>query len=340
MACRKCGSDWKTPTGNDCNRCPHCDKQQLFQARKQGRWVEPTQVKQCVQCEKQFTAVGVKHIKQKILCDDPACRKAHRKAGSKRRRSGLFVGPRPNGKCKEERFCKRCGKGPLGRNQKEYCGRKCAGSDAREFKRGFMGQPAELRRATAFASWFVDYWEPQRPRRRKLYKTRPPCQKCGKEINSGSSRFCSYWCFKNWRGIRQCDVCGVDVPNSNSFSKCRCDTCKERLRKESNRKGKNRCGRNHRQRARHHGVSYTPVPVKAVYERDGYRCQICMRRCLKSAMFSKIDGRIHPLSPTIDHIVPMACGGNHEPGNLQTACHACNSAKGARAAGQLRMAFL
>lgn len=342
MACKKCGSDWVTALGCDCKTCPHCCKQQRHKARSEGRWVEPTAEKLCEECGAKFTAVGLHDIKLRVLCHDPQCRKSRKKKVTKasraRRAEGVFVLPR---KQKQKRCCKfsKCGKELTRRDQKEYCDRACyfAAIDAGEQQ--FKGRVRD--EWAGLVDWAYE-WDALRPRPRKKRRgsVRPPCQHCGKEINSGSSRFCSYACVKNWRGTRQCDACGVDVPRSNSFSKCRCETCRERLRKEANRRGKNRCGRNHRQRARHHGVAYLPVPVKAVYERDGYRCQICRRRCLKSAMFSKTDGRIHPRSPTIDHIVPMACGGNHEPGNLQTACHACNSAKGARAAGQLRLAFV
>lgn len=240
-------------------------------------------------------------------------------------------------------YCQHCGeviaRERCGNDSRKYCGKPCYFAAIKTGKQQFKGR---VRGEWAgLVDWAYD-WEAQRPklRKRRCRRLRPPCQNCGKEINSGASKFCSFACVNNWRGTRQCDVCGVDVPHSNSFSKCRCDACKERLRLEASRRAKNKCGRNHRQRARHHGVAYLPVPVRAVYERDGYRCQICNRRCLRSAMFSKADGRIHPRSPTIDHIVPMACGGNHEPGNLQTACHACNSSKGARSKGQLRMAFL
>jgi 5-methylcytosine-specific restriction endonuclease McrA len=36
------------------------------------------------------------------------------------------------------------------------------------------------------------------------------------------------------------------------------------------------------------------------------------------------------MSPTIDHILPLARGGTHEPSNVQAAHFGCNAAKGAR----------
>jgi HNH endonuclease len=72
------------------------------------------------------------------------------------------------------------------------------------------------------------------------------------------------------------------------------------------------------------------IDPAAVFERDGYRCQICKR---------KTRGR-HPAkrSPTIDHIIPLAKGGDHSYLNVQCACFECNSTKGERAANdQLRL---
>jgi 5-methylcytosine-specific restriction endonuclease McrA len=56
-------------------------------------------------------------------------------------------------------------------------------------------------------------------------------------------------------------------------------------------------------------------------------------------LVSKRNGRPHPRSPTIDHIVAMSCGGGHVPHNVQLSCWSCNVAKGARRIGQLRLAI-
>jgi 5-methylcytosine-specific restriction endonuclease McrA len=73
-----------------------------------------------------------------------------------------------------------------------------------------------------------------------------------------------------------------------------------------------------------------------VFERDGYKCQLCMRKCLHK--FTIVNDVPHPLSPTIDHIVAISLGINgHTWDNVQCACWECNVAKGARAVGQLRL---
>lgn len=356
MACRKCGSDWVTPRGRDCNRCPHCDKGKLFEARRAGRWIEPKQEKQCVNCSNTFTAVGVKDIKQRILCDRPECRKEHRKANKERRESGVFIGPRPSAEKKQNRFCKRCGKGPLNRNQKEYCGRSCF------FAARASGEQPWDRTNTKKAYWHVGGPYAGAPSARlvaliskahiaiqcagnALFKlaekelARPKCETCGCPCKDGASRFCSRRCNKQWRGLRPCELCGTSVQDANAYSKCRCKVCKTKEKTKANRRQKQKYGRNHRQRARHHGVKYVSIPVREIYERDGWTCQICNRRCRRFFLVSKRDGRPHPRSPTIDHIRSMAEGGNHERSNVQLACFECNTKKGAASRGQLRLAL-
>lgn len=73
---------------------------------------------------------------------------------------------------------------------------------------------------------------------------------------------------------------------------------------------------------------------KRIFERDRWICQLCGRRVKRSAVAP------HPKSPTIDHIVPLAEGGRHEPANVQCAHFICNALKGAGVAGageQLRL---
>jgi hypothetical protein len=166
---------------------------------------------------------------------------------------------------------------------------------------------------------------------------RPTCENCGCPCKDGASRFCSLSCLKKWRGLRLCELCGAKVQDATAYSKCRCKSCKAKEKTKANRRQKQKYGRNHRQRARRHGVAYTSIPVREIYERDGWKCQICNRRCKQAFLVSKRDGRPHPRSPTLDHIRSMANGGKHERSNLQLACFECNTKKGANSRGQLRL---
>lgn len=69
------------------------------------------------------------------------------------------------------------------------------------------------------------------------------------------------------------------------------------------------------------------VHRKKVFEADGYRCHLCGKKTDKTKHVP------HPKAPTIDHIIPLALGGTHEPVNCRTACFRCNSSKSHRLAG-------
>lgn len=65
-----------------------------------------------------------------------------------------------------------------------------------------------------------------------------------------------------------------------------------------------------------------------IYERDGWRCQLCRKPVDRDKSVP------HPLAPTLDHIIPLARGGTHEPANCQCAHFLCNSLKGDRGSGE------
>jgi predicted nucleic acid-binding Zn ribbon protein len=92
-------------------------------------------------------------------------------------------------------------------------------------------------------------------------------------------------------------------------------------------------GRKDRIRAmRQMGVVVELFDPAVIFERDGWRCQLCGKAVRRSAKVP------HPLAPTVDHIVPVSRGGDHVPSNVQCAHFACNNRKGARAANdQLRL---
>lgn len=59
----------------------------------------------------------------------------------------------------------------------------------------------------------------------------------------------------------------------------------------------------------------------AVFIRDEWICQLCHEPVDRSVVVP------HPLSPTVDHIVPIVAGGQHTLENLQTAHFTCNCQK-------------
>lgn len=67
-----------------------------------------------------------------------------------------------------------------------------------------------------------------------------------------------------------------------------------------------------------------------VFERDGWKCQVCGVSTPKSRRGTK-----HRSAPELDHAVPLAMGGEHTLNNLQCCCRRCNLWKGSsRVVGQ------
>lgn len=80
----------------------------------------------------------------------------------------------------------------------------------------------------------------------------------------------------------------------------------------------------HARRARKHEAFVESVSVDVVASRDGFSCGICKTRVDMSVQYPD------PLSRSLDHVVPLALGGEHSYANTQLAHLACNVSKGAR----------
>lgn len=105
---------------------------------------------------------------------------------------------------------------------------------------------------------------------------------------------------------------------------CRCGDWFTIIDQLENRYCSTRCARadgRDRRRARKREAFVENVYRAKVFERDGWRCQICRRKVDRSKAVP------HPKAPTLDHIIPLAKGGTHEPRNAQLACFACNCRK-------------
>ena len=71
------------------------------------------------------------------------------------------------------------------------------------------------------------------------------------------------------------------------------------------------------------------VPLSELIERDGGVCQLCGEQVDKTDCFFDHDGNFHTgrMYPTVDHIVPLAKGGETTWENVQLAHFHCNSRK-------------
>jgi hypothetical protein len=132
MACRKCGSGWTTIHGADRASCPECCKIARCVERKAGRYRDPVQVKQCVECGSEFAATGLADIAKRSCCTS-ACQESHRAKAlrSYRRRyeSQTYKAAKseasPAPRKRDRPRCAMCGNECKSENSKKYCSRKC-----------------------------------------------------------------------------------------------------------------------------------------------------------------------------------------------------------------------
>lgn len=79
-----------------------------------------------------------------------------------------------------------------------------------------------------------------------------------------------------------------------------------------------------RYRARLKNAFVEKIDYKEIYIRDNYVCQICGEPVKMNEKYP------HPLSSSIDHIIPLAKGGTHERKNVQLSHLTCNLHKQAK----------
>ena len=142
--------------------------------------------------------------------------------------------------------------------------------------------------------------------------------------------------FLNREGI--CEICGKPYTVKEYVESCGLkkaqdngvcsDECRRKKLNRSVRDSRKRRGVSdtHRARARKYGCAYdSSVTLPKLIKRDGLRCAICGEMCdPNDRSWNKNMGA---MSPTIDHIIPMAKGGGHVWDNVQVAHAICNSYK-------------
>lgn len=62
---------------------------------------------------------------------------------------------------------------------------------------------------------------------------------------------------------------------------------------------------------------------REIFERDKWMCHLCRKKVHRKKVSP------HPMSPTLDHVIPLADGGEHSRANVRTAHFICNAIKGA-----------
>lgn len=121
---------------------------------------------------------------------------------------------------------------------------------------------------------------------------------------------------------RRC-VCGVYVTQKGYRLCSVCSGARAKAGKATARKAG---------KLRRRGARVESVDLLKVLERDGWRCQLCGRKTP-----ARLRGSFDPRAPEVDHILPIAAGGEHSYRNTQCSCRACNIAKASTPRGQMRL---
>lgn len=160
------------------------------------------------------------------------------------------------------------------------------------------------------------------------------CLQCDKKIvsplpNRKVRKFCNVNCRDafNWkREPFECRGCGKNVvPEYGRRQRYYCNkSCSEN---HNRRIGKAK------RKALIRGATFSEnVDPFKVFDRDGWRCQICLRKTPKSKR-----GTVDDRAPELDHIVPLSKGGTHSYNNTQCTCRRCNGLKSDNVYGQIPM---
>lgn len=129
-----------------------------------------------------------------------------------------------------------------------------------------------------------------------------------------------------------CIDCGAHVPRRKHMRPV-CAPCRDKKRSmarqsaRANRKGSpayRKAKLAYKVRRRNREVAIEAFDPIRVLERDGWRCYLCGVETPKA-----LRGQMVPNAPEVDHVVPLAAGGEHSMKNTRCACRQCNGKKGA-----------
>jgi len=112
--------------------------------------------------------------------------------------------------------------------------------------------------------------------------------------------------------IKECEICKKELKTWKKSQKVHAGLCQERWE---------RIGKNLRMRrymSKKNGVK----DIRIVFVDSVGTCQLCGRKLSLRTKYP------HARSCSMDHIIPISCGGVDEYYNLQLACFECNSNKG------------
>lgn len=152
------------------------------------------------------------------------------------------------------------------------------------------------------------------------------CAYCGgdthRSVTGAPRTYCSKRCsdsagYRRRRATQpRCNIPGCDRP---SHSQGMCGSHYSSWWNDENPERKLRLRGGYE--ARLESQTVEAIPREAVFERDGWVCHLCGEPIPRDAAWPDV------LSAQVDHVVPLAKGGDHSWGNVAAAHFKCNAAK-------------
>lgn len=313
LSCSYCGKEYEA---RYITKTPYCSRE----CRKRDK------TKVCPVCGKSFISPGQR--RSQVYCSKKcAYEQKHRESAAKRTRICEICG---------KEFVMRSMSGKANRGEIRagiFCSIKCRGKWQSKQRNGCILPEDPFKKKYGFKEGAYC----------RLHIIR--CPYCGELfVRRKKRKFCSDECKKNYwspggvgyeEAVKQkrekyepkiktektCSQCGNLFIGYDRDVFCS-DICRQRAKQE--RKAK--------RRAEKLNVYYEPVNPLKVFERDGWRCQLCGKK-----LKPKHRGTTRDDAPELDHIIPWAAGGEHSYRNTQCACRKCNQEKSAHPLGQLRL---
>lgn len=170
------------------------------------------------------------------------------------------------------------------------------------------------------------------------------CAQCGSRFTAArTQKLCSQACrakyFKATHSYQRkltaeiaCSECNQMFKPARLGTIMCSDTCRKRKARRAAIASGQRAANRKARKVRKRGVTVEAVNPLRVLERDRWTCQLCGVSAPK-----RLRGSYDDRAPEVDHIIPLARGGEHSYRNTQCACRRCNLAKSSQPMGQMRL---
>lgn len=201
----------------------------------------------------------------------------------------------------------------------DYCTKKCR-SDA-DYKRHRDRRNAEARAEAARV-------------RSALRKVCPQCGETFAPKRRAAQRFCSKQCTNRFHRNRDFGECSADGCSRLVRARSLCSMHWKRWARsegmiENPKWDDRRRANHHKRRALKLKLPADAIRPTEVYERDGWVCSLCDLPVDRNIAWPD------PMSPSLDHVVPLSRGGHHVLENVALAHLECNTQKGNRVESDL-----